>query len=625
MSSFNENTINSNPWVARIALADKAFKAWESKFDCVRLYDYYENFQWKARTDSPQLNYRPYTLNLIYSTIKIKLASFLFQKPEFLVTPEPGHSHWDLDTAVQSAQIKQDTLNTVAKNRNVKFARHLKYCALDSFFWFGLMEVGYAADWRNPIKEDPYLNSWDDEDTPEDKVRVKENLEVPVNERAYIKRIKPQRFRVSVSDAEDLEDFEWCGYWQYYYIETLKHTPGIKFPEEYSGSIYSVDNIGSYSRDSQSGLYLPPKNNGSICKVWHIWDSIAKKRRMILDGYNREGYELWTKPFEKLPLIDLRWELRKDGFYPIPPVWYWLASQDEINESREQIRSYRRRFTRKFQAIQGQVDTEEVEKFVAGPDGIVVFVKQPNAISAIDNPEIGPTSENALVQAKDDFNLISGTSAEARGQNADRETATAAKIVNDRSQIRESVDQLDFSIFATDIGREMLTVLKENLVEGLWIKYSSDPDEGVLTDMKVNMPLYKFIKAQDLNDGYDYTIDVDIKNATPAAMQAEQTAFVNFIMFVQNAPMIAASPVLIREAAYRFGYKNEKVIHQMQQVAMLSMAAKAAQAGATGQQIMGAAAQQENGGGSNSADVAKAQMAQPDAGTIQHQISQQLQ
>lgn len=605
----------SNPWIARLANSDKVYRAWEAKFACKRLVDYLEGFQWKARTDSPQLNYRPYTLNMFYSTVKIKLASFLFQRPEFMVTPEPGHSHWDLDFAVQSAQLKQDVLNTIAKNKNMKFARHLKYAAKDSITRFGLIEVGYAADWRNPLKEDPYLTSWDDPEQAEDKVRVKEQNEVPVNERFFVKRVKPSRFRVSVSDAEDLEDHEWVGYWQYYYKDALKKTPGIKFPDDYDGG-YSSSDIGSFHKDSQSGLFIPQLER-QVCKTWHIWDLVAKKRLLILSDYNDDGFELWSQEFESLPLIDLRWDLRDEGFYPIPPAWNWLSSQDEINESREQIRSYRRRFTRKFQAVRNTVDVEEMEKFVSGPDGVVIEVKQADAIKAIDNPEIGPTSENALVQAKDDFNLISGTSAEARGQDADRETATAAKIIDTRSQIRESAEQIDFTDFVALIGREILSQAREKLVDGLWIKYSSNPSEGALMDMQVNQPFFRYIKAQDLNDGYDYDVAVDVKNATPAAMQQEQTAFVNFVMFLQNAPMIAMSPLLIREAAYRFGYKNEAVIHQMQQVAIASMAAKAALA----QQP----AQGQPGGGGNPANTAKAQMATPTNNTIQNQLTNQIQ
>ena len=427
---------------------------------------------------------------------------------------------------------------------------------------------------------------------------------------------------------EDLEDFEWCGYWQYYYSETLKKTKGVKFPKDYEGTSYAADDIGSFSKDSQSGLFLSRRPSNPVCKVWHIWDNVAKERKLILDGYNDEDFEMWSQPFEHLPLVDLRWDLRREGFYPVPPAWHWISSQDEINEAREQIRSYRRRFTRKFQFKKGGITEEEIEKFISGPDGVAIEVKELDAIKAIDNPEIGPTSENALLQGKDDFNLVSGTSAEARGQSADRETATAAKLIDARSQIRESAEQLDFSEFVSLIGREILVQAKEKLVEGLWVKYTSNPSEGVLQDMQVNAPIFKWIQAQDLSDGYDFTVSIDVKNATPAAMQAEQTAFVNFCTLLTQFPMLAMSPDLIREAAYRVGYKNEKIIHQMQQVAILSMAAKAQQAGASGQQIMQAASGNGNaqgGGGDNPANTAKEQMATPDMNTIGTQITNQLQ
>ena len=59
-------TYTCNPWIKRIHEADRQFDEWHEKFKCKKLYDYYENFQWKGRTDSPQMNYRPYQLNLFH-------------------------------------------------------------------------------------------------------------------------------------------------------------------------------------------------------------------------------------------------------------------------------------------------------------------------------------------------------------------------------------------------------------------------------------------------------------------------------------------------------------------------------------------------------------------------------
>jgi hypothetical protein len=80
--------------------------------------------------------------------------------------------NYNQDFAVQSAQIKQDTLNTVVRNPNGNFVRNVKLAALDSFFRFGITETGYAADWQNPKKKNITLNK---NDKPED------SLEIPID------------------------------------------------------------------------------------------------------------------------------------------------------------------------------------------------------------------------------------------------------------------------------------------------------------------------------------------------------------------------------------------------------------------------------------------------------------
>lgn len=610
----------SNPWVQRIEGANKMFKEWEGKFKCKQLEEYYEGFQWKQRRDYPTTNYNPYTLNLVYSTIKIKLAGLLFQKPTYVISPRPGNSQWDLDFAVQSAQLKQDVLNTIVSNQNVNFAKHIKRVALDSFFRFGVLEVGYANDWRNPQKIEPELKSWTEPEIAELEDKIISENPISVNERFYVKRIWPHRFRVCATEATDLNDCDWLGYYDFYYKRVLENTKGIDFPTDYSGSSYISAEYasgfvgGGSGYTSNDDVLKTLYNSGEICKVWHIWDCITGKRLLLLDDYNM--HELWSAPFQRQPFLDLRWDFRIRGFYPIPPVFQWLSPQDEINEAREQVRSYRRRFTRKFQTVKGQVDEEEKEKFSSGPDGILVEVKVPDAIKAIDNPEIGPTSENALTLAKDDFNTISGTSAEARGQDTDRETATQAKIVQTRAVIRESAEQMDFSVFLCLVGRELLCQCQERLVDGLWIKYTAPTGPPIPEQQQSAAPVYRYVTSQEVDDGYDYDVDFDVQNATPAAMQQAQTSFVNFLALVNQFPLVAMNPLLIREAAYRVGYRNEEIIKQMQQTAAAQAQMQAQQAGA------------QAAGGQNGANQAKAktaQMATPGTSDINEQLANQIQ
>lgn len=604
---------NQNIWSMRLRNADKLYGGWAGRFKCNTLEDYYEGFQWKQKRDSLSSAAKPYVINLFYSTIKEKLAGFLFQRPSFILTPTPGTSKWDIDFAARSASLKQDVLNTIVHNPSMNFVKNLKLAALDSFFRFGIIEVGYAADWRNPQKEEPLLKSWENPDISEVKDKVVDDNEVPINERFYIKRIPAKRFRVSVSEATELEDHEWCAYYEFFYTNALRKTKGIRWPgdlrNDYISSDYSGIAIDNSNSTESSTEFLQLIGRGTVSKVWHIFDLVSHTRYLYLD--NHFEAPLWEDNMERLAIKDIRWDLRLEGFYPIPPCFQWLSPQDEINEAREQMRSFRRRFTRKWQAVEGTIDPEEKEKFAAGPDGIIITVKKENAITPVQNPEIGATAEHALVIARDDFQTIVGT---ASVKQADRETATKSKILDIRSQIRESADQIDFSTFVCHIGREILCQAQEKLVEGLWVQYTSDASEQALQDMQADGPVYKWITAQEISDGYDFTIEIDVQNATPAAMQGAQEAFITFLSVLIKFPMIAMSPILIREAAYRCNYRNEKVIQQLQQVAIASMVAK----------VAGGAGEGAGNEGTNAADAKVAQTATPTVEQVDTQLDQQL-
>src|SRR6266542_1522997 len=121
-----------SPWNLKIANANKYFKGWENTYKCDRLYDYYKGFQWQNA--SQQGFYKPYTLNVIYSSIKSKLANIIIQNLEFLVAPRPGKVDWNAEVAVRSALLKQDALNTIAQNPSVDINEDIKLAALCSFF-----------------------------------------------------------------------------------------------------------------------------------------------------------------------------------------------------------------------------------------------------------------------------------------------------------------------------------------------------------------------------------------------------------------------------------------------------------------------------------------------------------
>jgi hypothetical protein len=558
-----------SPWAAKIRNAERYRQVWEERFKCKTNEEYYEGFQWKNWGTNTQ--YRPYTLNLVFSTIQIKLSTLVYQNPQALITPRPGSSNYNYLEAIDSALLKQDTLNTVIQNPNAHFADVAELAALEMFFRFGIVEVGYAADWRNPAKKPPVLESHYDINVQkdiEDQKVVQEALEVPGSELIYFKHIPARRWLVSTSDDPFLKNCSWCGYSSYMYAATLAHTPGINLPKDATDILYSSDYSleTPYQDIKDEELYRLRMQKGKILRVYNIWDNETNERNLFLHGHFDEP--LWATKYERLPFGECKGPIRTEGWYPIPPVFNWLSPQDEVNQAREQMRNYRRRFTRKFQALKGRVEQPELDKFATEIDGLIIEVKERDAISPINNPEVGITIETGFQHAKDDFDSISATSAAAR-QESTSESATQSKIKDARAQIRESAEQIKFTKFLKQLMREALLQVGENFALGMWAKLTQDPFDQLFGEVQES-PAYQYVTAQQIDDGYDFDIDIDVIEANPVTQEEELKKLVTFLSIINQYPMVALSPALIMEVAYKCGYRNLKVIRQIQQMTILS-------------------------------------------------------
>lgn len=614
-------------WEMRITAAEKRYIEWSTKYNCVGLEKLYLGKHYSSYGD-----YEPYVLNLVYATIKLKLSNYILHHPEFRLSPRAGRVDFNPDVAMRASVLKESALNEVINRPDAHFVDETEAVALDSYFRFGIMETGYAADWQHPDKPEPLTSAHENPEVEVDKANKKDSIdvenEIPENERIYFKHIPAKRFRVSSISSRYLNQSLWCGYYTYIPKLTLLKTPGIKIPDDYDSYFYGdagtqyLDDYSQMEQSEFSGLL----NSDRICKVWYIWDNVDKTRKLLLDGTFQN---IWSKPFERINLQVLTWDKNTEqDFYPIPPAFQWRLPQQEINESREQMRAYRSRYIRRYGYQKGTVTPDELNKFVAAQDGEVIeFKSMPNGMSPIQpipNAELGATIEAGLVVGKDDFNIVAANSSELRGA-SDRETATAAKISAIKEEARESVEQLKFNRFLTDVGREALLQMSENFSRGVWVSLSADPvlpnidpnnyDPNAIQELEYNKPIFEFITANEIDDGNDFNLELNIVNATPAQTSEDLQKLITFFSLVQQIPQVAMSPILIREVAYKSGYRNERIIAEMQKNAVLNLMS----------QVQGAQAQAgEGAGGFNSGNnAAKSQVANANP-TDSNQIVQQM-
>lgn len=594
--------IEDNIWKDRLKNADTYYKTWENLFKCKILENYYEGRQW---ADESAENY---VINKIYETIQIQISQFIPTFPKFLVSPRPANSDFDLENAALSAQLKEDVVNTFVRDERGHFREEIELAYKDSKFRFGMMEVGYSADWKeNPNAPRALLQGDVDKQTyGKDRYKIKDQPEkLPYNERIYFKHIGARRFRVGGIDHKYLDRCSWYGYYEWVDkndLLALKIMNRDKVELSFDGTNdeYTEDQADDKSYRIAS------------CKVWHIWDNKAKVRLMLL---NDPCVTLFQRKFDRRCLFDYRPDRRlsTEGFYPVPPVYHWISAQDEINETRQQFRNHRRRYIRKFQIREGLIDDVEIEKFEDDVDGRLIKVKEINAISAIQDANLGPAADKATATSADDLNKISGTSSEARGV-ADRTTATAATITDTRSKMRENSERDRIVAWMSGMGREAIQLAQEKFTLGVWAELTSDTPQTLGSELQANQYPYQLVTSEQLNDGYDFRIDVDVTSLSVAAQEDEKKRFLEFLTIVTQFQQIAFSPILIREAAYRVGYRNEKVIKEMQTMALV---ATLGMGGGGGQQ-----------GGAPSSDTISqnlnARSTPPTRDQVGNQINQQL-
>lgn len=562
-----KQVIKDTLWSERIESADKYYKQWEGRFKCDILEKYYEGLQWRAQRE---IGYDPYVINKFYELIQLKISKYVPSFPSFILSPKPSAAEWDFEDAAKATQLKEDLLNTLIDDDRKHFTEEAEHAYKDHFFRFGMIEVGYSADWiYNPNAPKPFLKKDTDKQVTGDEGRRKvtpsdQPEELPLNERIYFKHIPAKRFRVGGLDHKYLDRCGWCGYYEYIDKNDLLSLKIMNRDKVENAVGVDINAESEVPEDSDRNT---PRITANVVKIWRVWDSKSRLQLIVLDS---PKVTLFQRKFKRLPLIDLRPDRRiiTNGFYPVPPSYHWLSPQDEINETREQLRAHRRRFIRKFQIKEGMMDDAEIEKFETGPDGAVVKNKDGVGIQPVQDANLGSSISESIPLSSDDLNRLSGSTSEEQGV-ADRTTATQAKIVDTRSSVRGTKDQDRVVTWFSRMGREALLIAREKFTLGTWIELTSPEGSAFAQTFKQAQSTYKWVSAEELQDDYDFRVDVDLTSISQSIQDMEKQRMIEFLSILTQFPMVAFSPILIREIAYRVGYRNERILQEYQQMALL--------------------------------------------------------
>lgn len=589
--------------VERLTAANKVHDAWSERFRCDLLERYYEGTQWDGYVKPDKFpDYQPYTANYIFSNIQTNEPTLLFYRPQVKVEPRPPYGDDPQSTIALRAKLCEDTVQTFIDDPAIAFKKQTTLALRDANFRFGLVEVGYTADWiDNPHAGKPVLKEGAKEDDPQGYLTdsagepVLQGEKIAEAEQLFVKRLDPRCFRVSLSNRNILTENDWVGYFEWHYVEDVKRNAKYKNTRELkaSGEVKDYPNPTSdEERDQHRGMV----------KLWKVWNLRDKTRCVLAEGHDKyllEG-EKWTF----LPFAVLKFYERSNSFYPIPPVFNWISPQDTINEVRESRRIHRKRFHRRYIVRKDAMDATELEKIELGGDGTIAEHKgipgeQP--LMPVPDAPLGPDTDKDLIEAKDDFNQISGVGAEGRGA-AEADTATQANIIDVRTRIRESASRVEVADWLGEICRLMLLTIREKMQLPFWIQMNAgaitnaaqpadgqDPIPAAAAEMLRIAMTYQEITAADLGNG-QLDVKVDVNSLSPVSEEERGLQWTMFWDRVTANPQFAlilslSEPILRRTLKYH-GITSEgdirEIANSLQMMLTMQMAAQAASAGMEG-------------------------------------------
>jgi hypothetical protein len=558
------------------------YRKWEDEYSCDMLEEYYYGKQYQGESNS--WDQRKYVINLFYPSINISKPSLLFQIPKYKVTARPTRIDDPLSDVEARAKLQEETLNSCVQDPKLGYAVEVGLALLDSQFRFGILQVGYTADFiDNPNADKPLLT--DRYDEAGNRLPMLDSDDKPVmdakfsmkSEGLFLKWIPAKQFRV-IGSSNRLSANDAVSYFEWHYLDDIKNNKRYKNTKDLraTGRLKEENAKADPDAEQQAGMV----------KVWFYWDIRKKERRVFAEG--GEKYFL-QEPFKFLPFADLKFDEILRQWLPLPPTYNWAHPQNQLNDGREMRRVHRKRAIRRYLRRSGAFSTEEEwAKLCEGDDMQSAEVNGDPATAALPLPDapLDPALFRDMEDHLADFTRESGISGESQ-QVAQSETATQANLIALMGQVRENAKRMVVGLWLGALGRLILLTLVENMALPFWIKKAIDPTSPLAIEEAQDVArLWQQITAEELGD-IDNDISVDLASMSPVQQAQERTDWLTFLGLVTNPTLgmvLSVSPALMRKTAGLFNIHSERDLAEVSKALMMMsmMQAQAAGAGTPG-------------------------------------------
>lgn len=578
-------------WMRRIKSAQMVKEAWENYYRVKECYRYWTGNQ---RDDPWDGGDRKAQHNMIHPDVAEQMAAMYFNAPYGKVVASPTRSETPGETIIEKSRRLQDTGINLVLDPKVGFRENTFLAIKESNWAFGAVEVGYSADFAdNPSSARPALMEKKQAKvtTPLADSPAAAQAGTPVEamdmeirtlrskllgETIYVKHIPSNQVLVSASDKAILGNNDWLGYWEEHPLEDVRRSTAYENTEDLkaTGTLKARDDGGDVDR----------------VRLYKIWD-LRTMTKVVLS----EGHEKFLKRerFERCTLKLLRMDVDPYHFYPVPPVYLKLASQDEYNDSAEYMRKMRIGTVPRYTYDEDAVEPDQAAKFQSRD--MNVMIPRKGGTRAPIEPVTQPSTAGAAVQTlslgEKEFNTAS--SSVGSPYNPATQTATRAALANAKVQASDDFDRKMVADFLSGVIEELIMTALENMNIARLVAMNVDLDSPMaLEEAAAVAKTFQMIDAEKLRDaslGISWHIEIDPDNLSPIS-EAERgqklLSAIGLITQNQAAVLFSQVPSLLKQVLYSAGIRIGSDVDAVQQalklIVQMNMMASAAGASPPG-------------------------------------------
>ena len=461
-----------------------------------RMIDLYQGKVYGGDSESDRL-----TINMVFATKNVMAPAVAINNPRFVVNARNPAS-------APQAILTEEVLNYLWRAH--KYQRDFRL-AVDDWLLIGhgWLKVGYKS--VKPAEEktapDVMIEGSEDEGMQEgvdDRDDVEGNVESEMivdDDRPFIERLSPFDMYVD-PDARHPKEMRWVAQ------RTWRAVADVHVDSRYSATSRKRVSGSSWSRwdaddkDARGSDEKPDKGAVSYVEVIEFYD--IKRNKVCTfatqgDGTSKADGGFLIKP-EKMPyafghpFVMLRNYEVPDHFYPLGDVCQIESLQLELNETRNQMLNYRKKFRRAWVYAEDRFNQNGIKALESDVDNVMIPVigdmDPASAIAPVPAAITPPEFFDQSAMITNDLDRVSGVSDYQRGaQTAIKRTATEAAMIQDAANARAQDRLAKIEGILGEVAERVVGLMQQYLtgdhmarivtmpVKG-WVRYDADRIKG---------------------------------------------------------------------------------------------------------------------------------------------------